>query len=679
MSDKLKLETTQDRLPFRIDGIDEKSHARACAFTTAHNEVLTPVFMPVATFAALRTQRTPDVQELGIPVLLANTYHLFLRPGLDVFRKCGGIHPFMQWKNSILTDSGGYQVFSLSPSVRLSEKGVYFKSYVDGKTILLDPETSIRAQRAIGSDIMMAMDVCLPSKSDETACKEAVETTAAWAEQSLLARGDSWRALFGIVQGGCFPRLRRTSAKQITSLPFDGYAIGGLAVGESDDERKEMTALTAALLPENKPRYLMGVGTPLDLLEAVHDGIDMFDCIIPTAFAQQGVAFTSNGVVALRRGVYKFSDKPIDEDCSCPACSHFSRSYLHHLVKTGEYFGGNLIGLHNLTFYRDLMAQVRRRIMEGGFRSFYEDQREKLAEGDKENPATPPRRKRRKNRSRLGSYEVVGQDGGIHSIRDITSGEIMHSVLDPFTEAKALYVEQSSLRSDITGDRNPEYFLWDVGLGGGANAMAALLEYENLRQEGRRLIKLNIISFEKDLDSFRLVLRNPGLFPYIRSNAPREFLRNGIWLSSDGMCRWMLLKGDFLTTMANAPVPDCIYYDPFSFFINPGMWSVRAFRKILDRCGGHPVKLFTYSSSVLARAALLAAGFHVSRGSSTGLQSQTTAAFFPLDISSGFPLLDKAWLERFKTSSAHSDFLKKEGCEAVQSVLDHPQFRDPGS
>jgi queuine tRNA-ribosyltransferase len=344
--------------------------------------------------AVLRSQDTAAVEELGFPVLLANTYHLLLRPGTEVFSKFGGIHRFMNWPRSVLTDSGGFQVFSLARHVRITEDGAVFKSYHDGRYLLLSPETSIETQRFINSDIMMAMDQCVPSKSEEAICRDAADITARWAERSLAARGDSPQSLFGIVQGACFPELRRRSASQITSLPFDGFAIGGLAVGEAENERRDITEMTAALLPRERPRYLMGVGTPLDLLEAVHRGVDMFDCILPTAMAQQGVAYTSHGKVELRRGIYKLQDRPLDEACSCPACTRYSRAYLHHLVKTGEYFGGTLLGLHNLTYYRNLMRTMRGHIMAGGFASYYSTAREILGRDDDEHPMTPPRKKR---------------------------------------------------------------------------------------------------------------------------------------------------------------------------------------------------------------------------------------------------------------------------------------------
>lgn len=388
-------ESAVARLDFKVQSIASGSRARACSFTTLHNHVLTPVFMPVATVAALRSQNTDLVEALAFPVLLSNTYHLLLRPGTDVFEKFGGIHNFMNWPRSVLTDSGGFQVFSLSRNVKMTEDGAVFRSYIDGRRFVLSPETSIAAQKTINSDIMMAMDQCISSTADEAACLKAAEITARWAERSLSARGSSEQSLFGIIQGACFPELRRLSASQITSLPFDGFAIGGLAVGESATERNDMTELTAELMPADYPRYLMGVGTPLDLLEAVHRGVDMFDCIMPTAMGQQGVVFTRTGRLELRRGVYKTDERPIDVECGCPACGKYSRAYIHHLIKCGEYYGSQLAGLHNLTFYRDLMSAMREHILNDSFAAFYIKNREILNKRDEEFPPMPSKKRKR--------------------------------------------------------------------------------------------------------------------------------------------------------------------------------------------------------------------------------------------------------------------------------------------
>ncbi|MGK5093433.1 tRNA guanosine(34) transglycosylase Tgt [Deltaproteobacteria bacterium TL4] len=666
-------------LKFNVEAESANSSARACTFTTRHNTVQTPVFMPVATLAVLRTQDTTSVEALGFPVLLANTYHLLLRPGTEVFNRFGGIHKFMNWKRSVLTDSGGFQVFSLSKDVKITEDGAVFRSYHDGIKILLSPETSIETQKLINSDIMMAMDQCLPSTSEEALCRDAADITARWAERSLAARGDSLQAIFGIVQGACFPELRKTSARQITSLPFDGFAIGGLAVGESEAERKAMTEMTTSLLPRNYPRYLMGVGTPIDLLEAVHRGVDMFDCILPTSMAQQGVAYTSHGMRDMRRGVYKFQDRPLDENCSCPACSRYSCAYLHHLTKTHEYYGGNLIGNHNLTFYRNLMDSMRAHILKDTFLSYYKEQKESLVSDDDKHPVTSPRRKKKKNLHVLGDYEIVKQEAGFHSIRHMTSGETMHSVTDPLVEANTLYINQSELPRMLEFITEDELVIWDVGLGAGTNAMAAIFELEEIFEEHDFQKRVKIISFEKDLDSLRLAVKNAPLFPHVRHSAPTSIIKAGLWVSKDKKIEWMLVKGDFLKHIENVPQPHLIFYDPFSLYTDGPLWSYSVFKRIFNTCGNTPAKLFTYSGSTRVRGALLAAGFYTGSGAGTGPKTETTAAFTSMTIkNSDIKLLGADWLQRFhrscsKFGNENSDIEK---AEIEKLILKHPQFND---
>lgn len=667
------------RLDFKIEARQNNSSARACTFTTLHNTVQTPVFMPVATLAVLRSQDTTDVEQLGFPVLLANTYHLLLRPGTDVFRKFGGIHKFMNWPRSVLTDSGGFQVFSLSKDVKITEDGAVFKSYHDGRKILLSPETSIQTQRFINSDIMMAMDQCVPSTSDESLCRTAADITARWAERSIAARGDSLQSIFGIVQGACFPELRRLSAQQISSLPFDGFAIGGLAVGESEEERKDMTELTASLLPENYPRYLMGVGTPIDLLEAVHRGVDMFDCILPTAMAQQGVAYTSHGRMEMRRGIYKFQDRPLDENCSCHACTRYSRAYLHHLTKTSEYYGGNLIGIHNLTFYRNLMSTMRDHILQGTFDSFYKEQRVQLIRDDEEHPVTPPKTKKRTELPKLGDYEIVKQDAGFHSIRHIKSGEIMHSVTDPLTEARNLYINQSELPHMLSTLNDDNLVIWDVGLGAATNAMAAIFECENIYHNESISKGLRIISFEKDLDSLKLTVKNPSLFHHVRHSAPSALLKNGSWKSEKYDIEWTLLEGDFLDHIESAAKPHLVFYDPFSLNTDGPLWDYKVFKRMHNHFNGRPARLFTYSSSTKVRAALIAAGFYTGSGTGTGPRNDTTAAFTtPCIKNSSVMLLGSEWLSRFKKSSSKfsTTISEEEKLLIEELILNHPQFQN---
>jgi queuine tRNA-ribosyltransferase len=349
----------------------------------------------VGTQATVKGLMVESLKEVGSKMLLANTYHLMLRPGVEVFEKFGGIHRFMNWDGPVLTDSGGFQIFSLPHARKITEEGAAFQSYIDGRRILLSPEESIRIQKAIFSDVMMVLDQCIPSTATHAEAKAAMQLTHRWAKRSLAARGDSPQSMFGIVQGACFADLRKESADFLTSLEFDGFAIGGLAVGESKAEREDFTEITTEFLPRHYPRYLMGVGTPLDVLEAVHRGVDMFDCIIPSSLAKQGIAFTSVGRLQLRRSVYKFADERLDPECDCVTCQNYSRAYLHHLNKSDELLGWKLLSKHNLRFYHRMMAEIRESILAGRFIEYYRDRREALARADEENPARPPKGSRR--------------------------------------------------------------------------------------------------------------------------------------------------------------------------------------------------------------------------------------------------------------------------------------------
>lgn len=383
------------RLNFRLLHQDPGCAARATQFTTLHGDVHTPVFMPVGTQATVKGLTVESLKSVGSSVLLANTYHLLLRPGPEVFRKFGGIHRFMNWDGPILTDSGGFQIFSMANDRKITEAGAEFKSYVDGKKFLLSPEESIAVQNAIGSDIMMVLDQCVPSTSSHAVAEKAMHLTHRWAKRSLDARRDSPQSLFGIVQGACYEDLRRQSAEALCGMNFDGFAIGGLAVGETKAQREDFTELTAALLPQDKPRYLMGVGTPLDILEAVYRGVDMFDCIIPSNLAKRGTVFTSTGKIHVYRGVYKFSESPLDAACACTTCRDYSRAYLHHLTKADEFLGWKLISKHNFFFYHQIMNEMRRAIAEGRFVDYYREKRAAWIRGDEENPMDHPIRKTR--------------------------------------------------------------------------------------------------------------------------------------------------------------------------------------------------------------------------------------------------------------------------------------------
>lgn len=364
---------------FSVGARDPVSRARRGTLHTARGVVETPVFMPVGTRASVTGMSPDELRALGVPIILANTYHLLLRPGPELFRRVGGIHAFMRWPGPVLTDSGGYQIFSLPTERTVSEAGARFASYVDGRIHQLTPEGSIEMQTAIGSDIMMVLDECIPATADESAARAAMERTHRWALRSLAARANPAQALFAIVQGGLVPELRRASAGFLTAHHFDGFAIGGLAVGDTRAQREEMTAFAAELLPPGAPRYLMGVGTPPDLLTAIGCGVDMFDCVIPTRLAWQGTAFTSTGRVRVTRGIYRASEAPLDAACGCATCTTFSRAYLHHLVKCSEPLGPRLLTLHNLHYYLELMRQARAAIGDGVYAAFA---RQKLAEMD---------------------------------------------------------------------------------------------------------------------------------------------------------------------------------------------------------------------------------------------------------------------------------------------------------
>jgi queuine tRNA-ribosyltransferase len=357
-------------LAFAVHSVDPNSRARRGSLVTPHGRVETPAFMAVGTRATVTGLTPLDLTDVGAQVVLANTYHLMLRPGPALFRRVGGIHNFMGWKGPVLTDSGGYQIFSLPRARTISERGARFKSYVDERMHMLSPEGSIAMQTAIGADIMMVLDVCIDSSSDAAATREAMERTHRWALRSLAARTDPGQALFAIVQGGVIPSLRRESAAFLTQQPFDGFAIGGLAVGDTRAERESVTQLSAELLPADRPRYLMGVGTPPDLLTAVLAGVDLFDCVLPTHLAWQGTAFTSTGRVRIKRAVNANADEPLDAVCSCSTCLGYSRSYLHHLFKCGEPLGPRLMSLHNLFHYHALMAETRAAIEAGSFASY---------------------------------------------------------------------------------------------------------------------------------------------------------------------------------------------------------------------------------------------------------------------------------------------------------------------
>ena len=667
------------RLDFKLERTATGSRARAARFKTAHNEVLTPTFMPVGTHAAVRAQRREDVLESGAQVMLANTYHLMLRPGVELFERFGGIHSFMNWPRSVLTDSGGFQIFSLPGSRSISEEGAQFKSYVDHTMMRLSPETSIAAQRSIGSDIMMVLDQCVPSTVDRGAARAAMELTHRWALRSLAARGESRQALFGIVQGASYVDLRAESAQAITQMPFDGYAIGGLAVGEGTDEREECTAIVTELLPQDKPRYLMGVGTTRDLLEAVHRGVDMFDCILPTALAKQGVAFTSMGRRDLRRAVYRDMDGPMDPACRCHTCATYSIAYLYHLHRVHEPQGWQLLGAHNVHFYMQLMRTMREHILADTWLDFYRSQRDVLDARDSYGraPTHITKAQRQVLKMKLGRYEVV-VGHGVGRIRDGISGEIMHSVNDPAEEARSLYVEQSRMLERLAEPSASRLVVWDVGLGAGANAMAAIQAVEQHVGEEPPARGLTLVSFENDMDSLVLALRHPAWFKHLRHAAPRRLLADNRWIGENGAIEWQLLRGDFAANKFSAPVPDVIFFDPFSYKTDNALWTLKAFRELFALLESKAVELFTYSYSTSVRAAMLAAGFYVAKGRGTGPKAETTIGLTPLAAVAaghGRELLGEEWLGKWRRSDAQAPMGAVAGDDSWrEAVAEHPQF-----
>ncbi len=349
--------------------------ARRGRLSTPHGEVQTPVFMPCGTYGTVKAMTPEDLENSGTQILLGNTFHLMLRPGDERIAGFGGLHGFMRWPGPILTDSGGFQVFSLGDLRKLTEEGVVFRSPVNGDRVELTPESSMRVQRNLGSDIVMVLDECTEHPVSEVQARASMELSLRWADRSRKAFGDVDRPvnpgarLFGIVQGGMYDHLRRESLEGLLEIGFDGYAIGGLSVGESKEEMEGVMLSLLPMMPGSHPRYLMGVGTPQDLVLGVSLGVDMFDCVMPTRNARNGYAFTSRGTVKIRNARHAVSEEPLDPDCSCYTCQNFSRAYLHHLDRCGEMLGPMLMTRHNLTYYHNLMARLRGSIETGTFRT----------------------------------------------------------------------------------------------------------------------------------------------------------------------------------------------------------------------------------------------------------------------------------------------------------------------
>ncbi len=364
---------------FSFQVVARCGRARAGSLETPHGRVETPVFMPVGTAGAVKAVLQRDLRELGASLVLANTYHLMLRPGDALVRDLGGLHGFTGWPGPFLTDSGGYQVFSLTDLRTIGEDGVTFRSHLDGSTHLLTPERSMQIQMNLGADVAMAFDECPPSTAPRDEVAAAADRTSRWAERSLRAhtRKDQW--LFGIVQGGVLPELRERSARELVALDFPGYAVGGLAVGEEKPVREAVLDVVEPLLPAEKPRYLMGVGTPEDILEAVARGIDMFDCVLPTRNARNGQLFTRQGKMSIRNARFRDDARPIDAACGCLACRTVSRAYLRHLHMAGEIVAASLLTIHNLAYYLDTLRAIRQSIVFGRFEEFRQETLRSLA------------------------------------------------------------------------------------------------------------------------------------------------------------------------------------------------------------------------------------------------------------------------------------------------------------
>lgn len=345
--------------------------ARAGRIHTPHGSFDTPIFMPVGTQASVKTLAPEELKEMGAGIILSNNYHLFLRPGSKLVKEAGGLHKFMNWDRAILTDSGGFQVFSLGDLRKISEEGVTFRSHIDGSKKFLSPEIATQSQMDLGADIIMAFDECVPYPADFKYTRESMELTLRWAQRCKDTMTNPNQGLFGIVQGGMYKDLRIECANRLVDMDFPGYAVGGLSVGESKELMYEMLDITLEHLPQNKARYLMGVGTPDCLVEGVMRGIDMFDCVYPTRVARNGTAMTWNGRLVIKNAQYEHDFHPIDEHCNCYTCRNYSRAYIRHLVRVNEIFGLRLLTIHNLHFLIDFMRQMRQSIMEDRFPEFY--------------------------------------------------------------------------------------------------------------------------------------------------------------------------------------------------------------------------------------------------------------------------------------------------------------------
>ncbi|MBC8527487.1 MAG: tRNA guanosine(34) transglycosylase Tgt [Candidatus Cloacimonetes bacterium] len=358
-----------NKYQFKIIKRDKNSSARIGEIRTSRGKVATPVFMPVGTLGAVKAMSPEELEKIGYEIILANTYHLYLRPGDKLIEKCGGLHKFINWNKPILTDSGGFQVMSLQKFRKISEEGIKFQSHIDGSYHFFSPEKVMEIEHSLGADIIMVLDECAPYPCSYEYAKNSAELSLRWAQRCKDAyqKMNGNQILFGIVQGSIFDELREENARELIKIGFDGFAIGGLAVGEEKEDMLRIVKLLDGMLPEEKPRYLMGVGTPIDLLENVERGIDMFDCVMPTRHARNGSAFTKNGRLTVRNGEYKEDFRPLENECNCYTCRNFSRAYIRHLININEILGVRLTTIHNLTFYFNLMKDIRKAIMNDNF------------------------------------------------------------------------------------------------------------------------------------------------------------------------------------------------------------------------------------------------------------------------------------------------------------------------
>ena len=357
-------------IEFHVSKKDPKSKARIAKLKTAHGDIETPCFMPVGTQGTVKTLTPRDLKEAGSQMILSNAYHLYIRPGVPVVKSLGGLHRFMGWDGPILTDSGGFQVFSLARLRKVTDEGVRFNSHFDGKEHFLTPESVVKIQQDLGSDIAMVFDECPPYTEDKKLIKEAVDRTILWSKRAKKVHRKKDQALFGIIQGGCDIELRKQSLERTLEIGFPGYALGGVAVGEPKEKMIDIVQAVVPLMPENQPRYLMGIGMPIDFLNAVEAGIDLFDCVTPTRYGRNGTAFTHRGLLVVRNSKYIKSKGPLDPECDCYACKNFDRGYIRHLLNASEILGHHLLSYHNVYFFLLLMKKIRQAIKKGRFLSF---------------------------------------------------------------------------------------------------------------------------------------------------------------------------------------------------------------------------------------------------------------------------------------------------------------------